>query len=124
MFHNLNHELIFPLESVCLGIASFSYSSAWAFYYQRIDMGELPKKKTRYSNFEYCVFFLEAQSSLDIWTISFLCKMLTPSIYTIALLLWKLQESHSYVSDIFVPLNFCHQISNIFQINIHEKFLT
>ena len=51
MFHNLNHELIFPLESVCLGIASFSYSSAWAFYYQRIDMGELQKKKILYSKF-------------------------------------------------------------------------
>ena len=59
MFHNLNHELIFPLESVCLGIASFSYSSAWAFYYQRIDMGELPQKR----------FFTQ---SSDLWTIPFL----------------------------------------------------
>ena len=113
MFHNLNHELIFPLESVCLGIASFSYSSAWAFYYQRIDMGELPKKdsilKVLWISGRY-LFFVRC------------CK--TPSIYTISLLLWKLQEGHSYVSDIFVPLNFCHQISNIFQINIHEKFLT
>ena len=41
MFHNLNHELIFTLESALLAVASFSYSSAWAFHYKKIDMGRL-----------------------------------------------------------------------------------
>ena len=45
MFHNLNHELIFGLESACLVIASFSYSCAWAFHYQGKDMGELQPNK-------------------------------------------------------------------------------
>ena len=50
MFHNLNHELIFPLESACLVVASFSYSSAWALHYQGKDMGELQPKIARIAN--------------------------------------------------------------------------
>ena len=45
MFHNLNHELIFGLESACLVIASFSYSCAWAFHFQGKDMGERKPNK-------------------------------------------------------------------------------
>ena len=45
MFHNLNYERIFLLESVCLVVASFSYSCAWAVHYQGKDMGELQPKK-------------------------------------------------------------------------------
>ena len=44
MFHNLNHELIFGLESACLVIVSFSYSCAWAFHYREKDMGEFQPK--------------------------------------------------------------------------------